>query len=64
MITQISNKDIAEDHYRDIRKRPLLACEVPEPQIVGGWMKYPCLLALLFPVPVIDHSPNRDGILA
>lgn len=36
MITQISNKDIADDHFRDIRKRPLLAHEVPEPQIVGG----------------------------
>lgn len=35
MITQISNKGIAQDHYRDIRKRAPLAWEVPEPQIVG-----------------------------
>lgn len=34
MITQISNKGIAQDHYRDIRKRPPLAWGVPEPQIV------------------------------
>lgn len=47
MITWILNKDTAKDHYRDVRKRPPLAQEVPEPQIVGGGVTYPCLAALL-----------------
>lgn len=56
MITWIFNKDISKDHYRDVRKRPPLAWEVPDLQIVGGCLtcsKTPPLY-LLWAIPLSD----------